>query len=144
MNPREQSLFDQLAIASSDLKKQIQSHSAALAAAQEYEFKRADDFIPDRYFKPDAAISLARAKYVYDQARLDATVRGANEDMLRNQNMRDSWYVQECDDVRVVLERATANLAEKKNAVTITALEVTAAQAHQRMLEAQVALITHK
>lgn len=144
MNPIHQSLFDQLTSASSDLETQINAHSAALAVAHEFEFKRADDFNNDRYFEDDAAISLARAKYVYDQARLRETWDAEDVGQWRNQQMRDVWYIKQCDDERVVLERATANLAEKKNAVTISALKVSAAQSHLQMLQAQVILLTHK
>lgn len=141
MNPVHQSLFDQLSDASASITKYIDWHKSALARARALEYSGADDMIEFRRFNPGAEVSLARANELLITARACATKSAEGK---TNQHEREAAITLATVNERELLARVTANLAEMRNEVTVTALQVTAAQSHLRMLEAQVALVTQK
>jgi hypothetical protein len=141
MTPIIQSLFDQLSDASASITKYIDWHKSALARARALEYSGADDMNEFRHFIPGAEVSLARANELLVMARARAIKSAESK---TNQHEREAAITLATADERELLNRVTANLAEMQNEVTITGLQVTAAQSHLRMLEAQVALVTQK
>jgi hypothetical protein len=138
MNP---DLSSQLTKAFDDLDVRATAHASMLEKLYQAEFHQPDDDHEDKWILPTSKLSLSVAEFNFNLARSQAIRTDKNS---ANQSQRDANVVLACQREQQVLDRSRRTVEAYRYSVANAALNVQVAQAHLRMLEAQVALITQK